>query len=169
MPNNITKITADTYYKFGCPKCGAKQPNNTSKKASSEFLQCPECKERFLVLAYKTNEPFVAIGNEEPDSEASCIKKATKKIIAISESDFCEYGCPACGDKYVQYVDIRASEFASSYIECINCNERFIILKNGIKQSLNTVNGQRPKLSKHPLSSDSKIRLLDKKEGKNGI
>lgn len=156
---DLKNISAKDYYKFGCPKCGAKQSDNEKQKTFSELVICTNCREKFLVLARKANEPFFAIGNEEPDSEIQPLEAEKSEIIAISDSDFCEYGCPVCGDKYARFVDKHAPEFASSYVECNNCNKRFIVLKDGSKQSLITVNGQRPKLSKHPLG---KVRRKNK-------
>jgi hypothetical protein len=71
-------------------------------------------------------------------------------IIAISQKDFNEFGCPYCGYYAAHtWIEDRGTKFLVCEDEK-NCAKVFCVLADGVIRSSLVVDRDRPKLQDHP-------------------
>ncbi|MFA6376978.1 MAG: hypothetical protein WCX69_06285, partial [Candidatus Paceibacterota bacterium] len=54
------------------------------------------------------------------------------EIVAISVSDYNQYGCPNCGKKS---VILKIGGMGTQWVDCTECGKRFSILNDGQKKA----------------------------------
>lgn len=151
MPKDIITISADEYYKLGCPHCHYIPSNSNEPIVGSVTLMCPnpKCIKKFRVFVKDANG-FYTIGNKAKKESPVQEEDIYEKLIVISDTDYMDYGCPRCGEHYSNYVNQREPEGPANESICNSCGKKFIVSKFEEVRIKNICY----KLSKHPLSKN---------------
>jgi hypothetical protein len=95
-------------------------------------------------------------------------QKTEKKVFAISQSDFADYGCPHCGGIFGH---CPVSGGGSATWICADCSATTVLLAPGRVRPNMTINGITPVLEEHPRQAAGKIdrEALAKKRADNYV